>query len=342
MTTFTDKQKQSAVKDYIKNKNAKALAKKYKCSTSTIYNWIKNHRENQFIKSGKILLNKYDKNKDGFISVKEFLQNHVKKSKGPKAKKGKINYGYQHLDNIYNYLYIFTTKNDLERYAMLPDYALTIRGGIINSSCCIDIYNRQLFFPDEMIASIKKAKKKNSIRFINFSLIIFYTSDDLSHVNSCVIDLKNKTLERFEPHGLVNKKVHDKIDSIFSKFVLKQFEIPKFKYIKPLDFSPIIGIQTKADSYNGMCVTISTIYFLSRLINPDYTPKNIVSNLIKMKKTDLKTLILRFASRVETTLKKNYKIVNKINDDLYFGSRFLKYNYTEVTITIDKFEKKYL
>ena len=111
--------------------------------------------------------------------------------------------------------------------------------------------------------------------------------------------------------------------------------LPKYIYLPPRFISKI-GIQTKADSYNGMCVIISILYFKLRILNPDLKPMNLIKKLLKLKKLDLKLLILRFAKFIEN-FKKNSKIVQKLDYNLF--TKLIDDVSTSPNLTITEFEK---
>ena len=160
MLTVTQKKK--IVKEYLEKGNIKQISKKYDCTTSTIHKWVRKYATNGYTRVRTKLLEKHDKNEDGFISIEEFLTDFQKKSKGPKAKSKEINYGYQYLSNIYNFLYIYLRKEKLKKFVILPDYAISVRGGLINSSSCIDFHYENIYFPQVTVKAIRKGIKKKS------------------------------------------------------------------------------------------------------------------------------------------------------------------------------------
>ena len=80
---------------------------------------IKGKREMIKKKYNKLKV-KYDKNKDGLISLDEYLDKEL--SLGPKAKKTVINYNYQHWSNIYNYFMIEFLYNKKFKILCVPNF----------------------------------------------------------------------------------------------------------------------------------------------------------------------------------------------------------------------------
>ena len=326
--------RQQTVAYFLRHKNIKKTALKYNCSPSSIRRWVKLYATGGLNKVNTKLISSSNK---PFTSINKYLD--AKASKGPKALPGKIDYHYQNLTNIYNYLYLFLKDSELKKFSCLPDYGLIVRGGVARTACCIDLYLRQIFFPEELVEGIKECMKQPTVRFIFFSLYIYPTKKNFAHVNGCIIDVKNKTLERFEPYGNLDSSKDNIIDHIFKYFALDYLVLSKYSYLSPKYLSPKIGIQTKADSYNGMCVTISILYFKLRILNPNLKPLNLIKKLLKLKNSDLKLLILRFAKFIEKTLKKNSKIVQKLDHNLF--TKLIDDVSTSPNLTIKEFEKKY-
>ena len=78
------------------------------------------------------------------------------------------------------------------------------------------------------------------------------------------------------------------------------------------------GIQIKADSYDGMCVTISMLYLQMRLLNLDVKQSKIIDYFLNKDKDTLKRIILRFAKYVQKKLEKYNIEVNKLNLELKY------------------------
>lgn len=265
-------------------------------------------------------IKKYDRNKDGIISIDEYLAEEI--SKGPKAKEGEIHYHYQNLGNVFNYFTILTLKKVKPfRVMCIPNFAVKEGKYITRTAGIVDIVGKKYYFSDDMPNAINKCRKKD-IRIIYFTFIIKFGKQKLTHVNVAIIDLFAKTLERYEPYGAYKlgktfKKDQKEVDSFFNDFVMGFLKIKDFKYISPLKMYKKIGIQTKADAYCGMCVTISMMYLQMRLMNLDKKQGKIIEHFTKKPKKKLREIILKFAKYVEDTLKDNADLVQELDYELY-------------------------
>lgn len=245
------------------------------------------------------LVKKYDKNKDGLISIDEYLANEI--SRGPKAKQGDIGYHYQHLDNIYQYFTIISLKKIKTFKVMcIPKFKVRYNKFQDRTTAVFDVTNGKYYFPKSMRSAVNKCKKEG-IRLIYFTLSLKIDKTWFMHANMVILDLKNNTIERFEPHGCANFYKNKVVDDFFKKHVLKFLGFKK--YISPVNVSGKVGIQRKSDAYGGMCVTISMMYLQMRIMNLDVKQKKLVKYFLKMSKKNLKSVILKFARYVEKTLK---------------------------------------
>ena len=75
---------------------------------------------------------KYDKNKDGLITLKEYLD--IELSQGPQASPGEINYYYQDTSNLHNYFMI--TFLNLKKFQILclPSFQIKINNYLYRTS----------------------------------------------------------------------------------------------------------------------------------------------------------------------------------------------------------------
>ena len=269
----------------------------------------------------KKILKKYDLNKDNLVSIDEFLS--VEYSKGPKADKGFINYDYQHFINIYNFYSLLLLNNKISKNILcIPQFHIKIdHFHYERASTFFDVSTNKYIFPERMINSIKECEKKK-IRLIYFSFIIKLSKNwnKPTHSNIIIMDTKLKTLERFEPYGkyTIDFEIDLKINKLIL-FILDSFkkENLDYSYILPSLITQKLGIQEKGDSYNGMCVTISSLYLHMRILNLDTEQNKIINYFIAMSKTKLKKLILKYAKYIEETLKKNKNLVNTFTKELY-------------------------
>ena len=263
----------------------------------------------------KKILNKYDKNKNKFISINEYLD--VEVSKGPLEKEGDIEYNYQKWDNFYNFFVLLKLKKITAfKILCVPKFVLKYNKYVQRTSVMIDLYLGKYYLPESMINEISRCKKEN-IRIVYFSFVIKVSKSYFTHANVIIIDLKKKTIERFEPYGYSKWYDSKFVDKIFIKKILKFLELDNFKYLAPEIISNKVGIQKKGDSFCGMCITISMMYLLMRVLNVDVKQKEIVKYFLKFSKPTLQKKILKFAKYVERTLKKNSSLVKHMDFKLY-------------------------
>lgn len=250
----------------------------------------------------KKMIKNYDKNNDGIISIDEYLAKEI--SKGPKEKKGKINYHYQNLSNVFEYFSLMSLKKiKLFKVMCIPKFDLKYKYNNMRATAIFDTTNGDYYFPDKMKTAIKKCAKKNNVRIVYFTLSLIVDDGDLMHANIVLIDLKKKTIERFEPHGCASIYKPSYVNTFFKKYVLKMFKMKQ--YIPPSKISSKVGIQKIADAYDGMCVTISMMYLQMRIMNLNLPPKKIVEHFTKMNKKKLIKIILKYAKYIENVLKNN-------------------------------------
>ena len=249
-----------------------------------------------------------DKNNDGLVTLDEYLAE--EESKGPKEKPGRINYYYQHFDNIISYFKIVMRSFTKFSILCIPNFIIRYGDFVDKTAIVIDVPQKSIIYGTRMKQAIDKCINENSARFIFFSIILRFGK--FNHANMCVIDLEKRTLERFEPHGasfyfgkMKDYKDNEEVNILMKKVVLDDLDLRDFKYISPEKISPFIGVQGKADAYCGMCVTISMMYLHLRILNPDIPQKGLIKFLMKRSKEKLKEMILKYAKHVEEKLKEN-------------------------------------
>jgi ankyrin repeat protein len=188
---------------------------------------------------------------------------------------------------------------------------------------------QKMFFPsyfDDEINNIIKDSK-----YIVIPIGIEMTNG--SHANIIFWDVKNKTIERFEPNGSnypiglnYNPELLD--DLLKNKFT--QLD-PDIKYISPFNFLPTISFQIlenletvkckKIGDPNGFCGVWCIWWVYQRMLNIDNTKLNIINianeiiKFIKFDNKSFKSIIRNFSKKI-TSLRdiylKKYKL--DIND----------------------------
>jgi len=259
---------------------------------------------------------------DTFITINDFLASEM--SLGPDADVGDINYTHTNYENINNYIGILINEIGYKKVICVPNF--TIKTGtsfIVRNTIGYNVTRDELLIPSDLLKDINKCNK----RFLYINLMIHREQSYFTHVNMIIIDFYNKTIERYEPHGKkmmsYNKskkeisKVMKNIDSKFNNKILSYLKLDNYTYISPVDFSPLIGAQLKADAYSGMCLTYSMMYLQLRIMNPDVDQKDVVKYMLKKSKSDMYETLLKYAKYIEDELKNNSNNINPRIDELY-------------------------
>jgi hypothetical protein len=280
-------------------------------------------------------LRRASKNADSFVTIDNYLDTEF--SLGYLANPDKINYLYTHWENVNDFIKILIKNIKFDDVVCIPDTVTKYynSNGIARNIITYYVNDNKLVIPEKIIDAIQRCNNK---RFIYFNLDIY--GQHASHANMIIIDLHNKTVERYEPHGKF--RPHEKESAIIErelddkfKILIKYLGLNKYKYIPPTKLSPPVGLQRIADAYEGMCVTYCLIYLQLRIMNPDVKQMELVNYLKKKKSTKLIEIILKYASYVEKELKKNKKEIIKERNDLYENKPKELYEY----IIIDKFNQ---
>ena len=258
-----------------------------------------------------------EKKIDSFVSINDFLA--VEMSRGPDESTGNINYNYQSSINVFYFFTILVKHFNFNKILCIPNFVIKWKEYIDKTGIVFYHDSGELIIPAELKNKIKECMNSD-IRFIYFTLMLVQkkTNEGISHANIIVIDLFKNTVERFEPYGSITEDMDESTNDAIENRLLKILELKKFNYIRPLDISPKLGPQKKADAYGGMCVTFSMLYLQLRLMNPDIDQKELVNYLLKKKKKDLINLILRYAKFIELTLKAHSYQIFKVNDHIKY------------------------
>ena len=260
----------------------------------------------------KIKVKKHHKNKTSKRSNSNTMYS---KFKGSLETLGNINYHYQKYDNTFSFFDKLMEKDDnMKRLLCIPDvgdkWMRSFLKVILDEN---DLDTSELMVqnvePVDPLISVEKFNemvRKCDKRFIAVSVQLIVHNKPGSHANMIIIDKVNKSVELFEPHG--NRPSDTSMDSlegaykISNKLVKKYFEkyFPQYEYISPKDYLPTYGLQAKVDVYNGMCVTWCILYLHFRILNPNKTQQQLIN---KLKRTIDKPYLLRYAKKIENTLK---------------------------------------
>lgn len=207
--------------------------------------------------------------------------------------------------------------------------------------------NNKLYLIDKFFDNIKKCINNNA-EFIIIPLGI--EMKEGSHANYIIYDVKNKIIERFEPHGSTpppglnyNPELLDSI--LFSRF--KDFD-DNLVYLKPKDYLPKIGFQLldifeskkkKIGDPGGFCALWAIWYVDMRLTYSDISPQKLVNKLIKSIKSNnisVKNMIRNYAVNIikirdDILSSASIDINNWINDE---------YTESQLDMVIDKIKEK--
>jgi hypothetical protein len=284
-----------------------------------------NYKTYKLVKKKLILkykkINRESLKVDSFISINDFLAN--EQSEGPDADPSDIRYHYQNYENINNFIYALTRKLHFNKIICRPNsslkYTFNNAPFIVNNAMLYD-YDKDILilpynFKQDLLDCIDNKK-----RFVYFILMLIANNNKTySHANIIIIDLSKKIIERYEPYGKKTKNKESEdfgylIDYKFKNVLLKYFNLDDYEYLSPIDISPELGMQSKANAYKGMCVTYCLAYLQLRIMNPDISQKDIVSYFMKKSVNKLKDIILKYAKYVENTLKNISFDVKKIQN----------------------------
>jgi ankyrin repeat protein len=187
---------------------------------------------------------------------------------------------------------------------------------------------QKLFFPSYFDDIIKIKIKDNQYIVIPIGIITSVGS----HANILFWDIKNKTLERFEPNGsnfpaglnynpvLLDNLLENKFKQIDKNIIY----YPPFKFLPSISFQKIESLETlkcKIGDPNGFCGVWCIWWIYQRMLNIDnnkLTLENIAENLIKYIKFDdisFKSVIRNFSKKI-TEIRDSYfkKYSIDIND----------------------------
>jgi hypothetical protein len=158
----------------------------------------------------------------------------------------------------------------------------------------ISYHNENEYYIHPYLNNIINATRRNgNKRFAYIFLSLIY--EKVLHANLLVYDLKNMTVERFEPYGNT-MQLDGSIDEILEEELTWNTGL---KYIKPEDYLPVAGFQTVSDENNlinkksgdfgGFCLAWCLWYLETRMKNPDVSSKILVDKIInKISKLDYK------------------------------------------------------
>ena len=297
-----------------------------------------------------------DTDSDNYISIKEYLS--AIESKGPLEKPGRgfIDYAAMNFSIVFLLKLLQKQKTaPINHVACIPNYVLCIdpdTGKVEKSE--IDENGNLICRVNPTSVSFRRASIEliNAPKYYrmtvnespmellippNFKSVINNCSDDnktivicelilnrgnlwepTKHANALVINLFQKTIERFDPYGgnyyiPVGNKSSDnkKLSTAYfnsneiDDYLTKQFNtiLPGYKYLGPDVTCPYLGPQIKTDAFKGLCLTWSTMYMILRILNYKLSPEIITKKMITGTKEQLLSKLLRFQKFMIDTVK---------------------------------------
>lgn len=227
--------------------------------------------------------------------------------KGTMASKGSIIYEYQDYSNIMDVLELILSENKkLEKQVQL------FKKDPTDAFLTIDLYLKQRIYPEylkmkEFNKELKSYVDKKKVHFIPIIVNIRYTKRD-NHANMVLMNLKDMTVELFEPHG--NRLTDSTIGGIEGGYKKKTIFIhnffhkhfPEFKVINVNRSLHGRSFQVLHDprEHTGYCVTWSLLYTHYRILNPNVSIDKLIRYMDQ--KIDTK-LLLQYAQYSENLLK---------------------------------------
>src|SRR5439155_2451906 len=122
--------------------------------------------------------------------------------------------------------------------------------------------------------------------------ITFQFSEDNfdRHSNVMIVDTKEKTIRYFEPNGPMAPWFSNIEKYLETKFAVKHF--PGYRFISTSEFCPEKGPQ--AYSVDTYCAAYSLFLVWATLTDPEYNIHDLIKELLKENKTELRILIEKF------------------------------------------------
>ncbi len=181
--------------------------------------------------------------------------------------------------------------------------------------------HQKLYLVENFYDKISECKGKNT-EFIIIPLGIEMKAG--SHANYIIYDIKNKTVERFEPHGSATPPGLNYDPKILDELLESRFKAidDNIKYYAPSDYEPKIGFQLmdifennkkKIGDPGGFCALWAIWYVDMKLRYRDLDCKELMEVLIRSIKTQnisVKNMIRNYAKNIIELRDKLLKNVN--------------------------------
>lgn len=146
------------------------------------------------------------------------------------------------------------------------------------------------FIPQDFKEAVLISSDRPNIRFIFIRVSIIVTTN-MNHANVLIYDLENKTIERFDPYGVVPYGNPDDMDDFLEKYFINNIS-KDIKYIRPKDYMDNVSFQIVSNEHNelnkkfgdpgGYCLAWVYWYIEMRVMNKNVKPKILVDKLINI------------------------------------------------------------
>lgn len=261
------------------------------------------------------------------------------------------------LDILYGLVYLYSLNKNI---GFVLEYPLVDNNKLIdyykqlgiNQNYKLEFSNIEIIWVYQKIIyptnfdSILQNKLTKDYNFIVIPLGI--DTPNGSHANIIIIDNLKQTVERFEPNGKYEPRGLKYNENLLDDILKNKFSLllPKYKYLSPNDYLPIVGFQlleiTETDKCkkigdpNGFCAVWCVWWTSMRIKNKKVDQSKLATELIKIikfKNIQFKNLIRNFSINitnirdeelekhkltVDDWMLKNYdsQIINKIEDNV--------------------------
>ena len=248
-----------------------------------------------------------------------------------------ILFGLLYLNNKFNCTllleYPLSENKEIESYYMKMGLNYSFKMDFTNIEIVWSFM--KLIYPTNFNSILLNRIKNAQYIIIPLGIEISAGSNNGSHANIIIIDIENKTIERFEPNGSTPPTGFYYNPDLLNKSLLSKFKelLPEYKYIAPDKYLPNIGFQmyeiikekncTQIGDPNGFCAVWCVWWAEQRLANNEIKPKLLAEELIKKIKfsnMSFKKLIRNYSINIvdirDNYLKKyNININNWMNGD---------------------------
>ena len=148
--------------------------------------------------------------------------------------------------------------------------------------------SKKYFLSPYLISGLKKTTQKYpNTKFIIFKLTII-SNENFNHANILIYDIRRRTIERFDPYGVVPFIDSKSIDQTLGSFF--EDNLPNVRYVSALELSDGISFQVFSDESNdlnyvendpvGFCVAWCLWYVETRIKNIDTKPSILIKKTI--------------------------------------------------------------